>query len=189
MSASIQENQLSLIQTRLADAVVQTEKDRAGCVIVWVKSERLVEALKFLKEKESLEFRFLADLTAYDTQGLPEESKGRFVVVYNLYSPQHKVRIRVKTRVADGVSVPTAVPLWSAANWAEREVYDMFGVKFDGHPDLRRILMDVRWEGYPLRKDYPLRKYQIFNDPEQIPMHLLQDDLPLEQRQIPTEVK
>lgn len=155
---------------------VSVERDRQNQPVVWARRSRVIEVLQFLKEAEGFEYAFMADLTCYDDVDGPNESKGRFVVVYQLYSPQHKQRIRVKARANDGEAVPTATVLWEAANWAEREVYDMFGVKFEGHPDLRRILMDVRWEGHPLRKEYPLRKYQLFNDAEQIPMHLLTDD-------------
>lgn len=169
------EQQLENVTSKFAGAVVKTERDRQNQPIVWVKKESVIQLLKHLKEAEGLEYQFLADLTAYDDVDGPEEDQGRFVVVYQLYSPQFKQRLRVKSRVADGDAIPTASVLWEAANWAEREVYDMFGVKFEGHPDLRRILMDVRWEGHPLRKEYPLRKYQLFNDPEQIPMHLLED--------------
>jgi NADH/F420H2 dehydrogenase subunit C len=154
---------------------LSVEYDRVCCPIFWVKSEHLLELLKFLRDSEGLEYRFMADLTAYDEQGSSEENLSRFVMVYNLFSPQHKTRVRIKLRVKEHDSVPSAVGVWPAANWAEREVFDMYGIQFDGHPDLRRILMDIRWEGHPLRKDYPLRKYQLFNDPEKIPQHLLED--------------
>ncbi len=162
-------------QERLGAAIVKAESDNIGCPIVWAKKDQVIEVLKFLKENEDTAYDFMSDLTCYDDVDGPEESQGRFVVVYNLFSPQNKTRLRVKARVAENDTVPTAVGLWSAANWAEREVFDMFGVRFAGHPDLRRILMDVRWVGHPLRKDYPLRKYQLFNDPEPIPEHLLKD--------------
>jgi NADH-quinone oxidoreductase subunit C len=86
---------------------------------------------------------------------------------------EKKHRIRVKTRVPEGQDVATASGLWKGADWAEREVYDMFGIKFRGHPDLRRILMDERWVGHPLRKDYPLKGYQLFPEPENIHRELL----------------
>jgi NADH-quinone oxidoreductase subunit C len=76
--------------------------------------------------------------------------------VYNLYSLPFRWRVRLKIRVAEGESVPSLTPIWHTANWHEREVYDMFGVKFDNHPDLQRILMPDDWVGHPLRKDYPL---------------------------------
>lgn len=136
--------------------------------IVYVKKDAIVDVLCFMKADPSFAYDFLADLTATD-----EEADPRFEVVYNLRSTVKTARIRVKVRVSEGESVPTAVGVWTGANWAEREVFDMFGIKFDGHPDLRRILMDLRWEGYPLRKDYPLRGYQVFTEAEDIDPRLL----------------
>lgn len=137
--------------------------------IVYVKKDAIVEVLSFLKSEPGAEYGFLADITATD-----EETDLRFEIVYNLYSPQRHWRIRVKVRVREGEVVPSATPVWLGADWAEREVFDMFGVRFADHPDLRRILMDVRWQGHPLRKDYPLRGYQIFTDPEPIDQKLLE---------------
>jgi NADH/F420H2 dehydrogenase subunit C len=128
--------------------------------IIYVKKDSIVDVLKFVKEAAGFEYNFLSDITATD-----EEVDPRFEVVYNLFSHTHKFRIRFKVRVSENQSVPTAISVWAGANWAEREVFDMFGVKFQGHPDLRRILMDSRWVGHPLRKDYPLRGYQIFTEP------------------------
>ncbi len=128
--------------------------------IIYVKKDQVVDLLAFLKSEAGFEYNFLADITATD-----EEADPRFEVVYNLLSHASKCRIRVKCRVKDGEEVPTACGLWSAANWQERETFDMFGIKFTGHPDLRRVLMDERWVGYPLRKDYPLRGYQVFTEP------------------------
>ena len=126
-----------------------------------------------MKTEQGFEYGFLSDITAIDQEPVLESGMPRFEVVYNLYSLATKARIRVKTRVADGEEVPTAIPIWPGANWAEREVWDMFGIRFTGHPDLRRILMDERWEGFPLRKDYPLRGYQVFTEPETINQELL----------------
>lgn len=136
--------------------------------IIYVKKESIVALLKHLKLDAAFAYDFLADITATD-----EESDPRFEVVYNLRSTKTKARIRVKARVSEGDKIDTAVNVWAGANWAEREVYDMFGIQFAGHPDLRRILMDVRWEGHPLRKDYPLRGYQVFTEPEPIDPSLL----------------
>ena len=113
-------------------------------------------------------FSFLSDYTAMD-----EESNPRFLLVIHLMSMETKARIRVKIAVAENESFPTLVSIWEGANWAEREIFDMFGIHFEGHPDLRRILMDQRWEGHPLRKDYPLRGYQIFLTPEPLDPELL----------------
>ena len=135
--------------------------------ILIVKKEAVLELLSFLKKEDGFEYDFLADMTAIDET--PREP--RFDIVYNLFSTARFWRIRVKCPVNE--EMPTAISVWAGANWAEREIYDMFGIRFLGHPDLRRILLDVRWEGYPLRKDYPLRGYQVFSTPESIDPELL----------------
>jgi len=137
--------------------------------IIYVNKASIVEVLKFMKEASGFDYHFLADLTATD-----EEVSPRFEIVYQLLCQATRARIRVKVRVEENSSIPTIVSLWPAANWPEREVYDMFGVQFEGHPDLRRILMDERWVGHPLRKDYPLRGYQIFPEPMPVQAHLLE---------------
>jgi NADH-quinone oxidoreductase subunit C len=113
---------------------------------------RVREVLTWLRDAPEARFDFCSDLTA--TDWLPRVP--RFDVIYCLYSTRHRHRARVKVRVADGQAVPSAVPLWPAANWFEREVFDMFGIPFQGHPDPRRILMPEEWQGHPQRKDYPL---------------------------------
>ena len=122
--------------------------------------------LQFLKEKH--QYSFLTDYTATD-----EEEDPRFFLVVHLMNVENKARIRIKWKIAENETFPTLIPLWEGANWAEREIYDMFGIQFAGHPDLRRILMDMRWEGHPLRKDYPLRGYQVFITPEPLDPELL----------------
>ncbi|MDR3607464.1 MAG: NADH-quinone oxidoreductase subunit C [Oligoflexia bacterium] len=134
--------------------------------VVYVQKDAIVEVLRFARSESGFEYGFLADITATDE--LNEQSDWRFEVVYNLLSPTSFARIRFKVRVPENVEVPTAIDVWPGANWAEREVWDMFGVRFAGHPNLRRILMDERWEGHPLRKDYPLRGYQVFTEPTEI---------------------
>jgi len=137
--------------------------------IVYINKDSLITVIRFIKEEQGFEYNFLSDITATD-----EEIDPRFEVVYNLFSHQTRSRIRIKVRVSEGEEVPTLVTVWDGANWAEREVFDMFGVKFKGHPDLRRILMDGRWVGHPLRKDYPLRGYQVFTDPQPVDPKLLE---------------
>src|SRR5207248_4851712 len=100
-----------------------------------------------------LGYNYLSDLTAVDWL----DRRPRFDVVYHLLSLTDFVRFRLKLQTDEGEAVPTVTPLWGAANWAEREVWDLFGIEFAGHPDLRRILMPEDWEGYPLRKDYPVQ--------------------------------
>lgn len=165
-------SQITKLQTRFAAAIEEVRmpvEHPIDVPIVYVKKESIIGVLSFMKTEPDLEYKFLADLTAIDEA--PEDP--RFEMVYNLYSQATKARIRVKVRLREGEEIATAIPIWPGANWAEREVWDMFGIKFQGHPDLRRILMDERWEGFPLRKDYPLRGYQLFTEPEPINTSLL----------------
>jgi NADH-quinone oxidoreductase subunit C len=113
-----------------------------------VDQSLIYQILQELRDDEH--YNYLVDVTGlhYPERELP------FDVVYILYSFQRNHRIRVKTRIADGGSVPSVVSLWSTADWLEREAFDMFGIRFDGHPDLKRILLPEGWKGHPLRKDY-----------------------------------
>jgi NADH-quinone oxidoreductase subunit C len=161
--------QTERLRERFSDAVEEIRMPGVyptDVPIVYVRRDKVIDVLKLLKEE--LEYSFLADITATD-----EEADPRFEIVYNLFSVEKKYRLRVKTRVPEGADLATATGLWKGADWMEREVYDMFGVRFRGHPDLRRILMDERWVGHPLRKDYPLKGYQLFPEPEQIHRELL----------------
>jgi len=142
---------------------------------VFVKKSNAHEFLKELKE--TYHYSFLTDYTATDEQGdeagVIADSTARFHLVIHLMNVENKARIRVKIRIQENETFPTLIPIWPGADWAEREIFDMFGIHFEGHPDLRRILMDMRWEGHPLRKDYPLRGYQIFLTPEPLDPELL----------------
>jgi NADH-quinone oxidoreductase subunit C len=118
-----------------------------------IAKETVLEVLGFLKGEAGLDYNFLSTLTAIDDW--PEEP--RFTVVYQLYSMRFNARFRVKVRVAgDDTVLPSVTGIYRNADWHERETYDMFGITFTGHPDLRRLLMPADWTGYPLRKDYPL---------------------------------
>src|SRR5208282_5786252 len=108
------------------------------------------EILQVLHNDE--QFDYCVDITAVH---YPKREK-QFDVIWVLYSYPRNERIRVKTQILDGESLPSSVPIWATANWLEREVYDMFGIKFDGHPDLKRILLPDGWKGHPLRKDYDI---------------------------------
>jgi NADH-quinone oxidoreductase subunit C len=122
----------------------------------------LPEVLRFCRDDAALRFDMLMDLTAVDYLTYPgREEAPRFEVVYHLYSVPHNHRVRIKAGVEeDDPTVPTAVPLWPIADWFEREVWDMFGLRFAEHPDLRRLLLYEQFEGHPLRKDYPVSKRQ-----------------------------
>ncbi len=116
---------------------------------------RIVEALTFLRDHPDYRFEVLIDLTAVD---YPEREK-RFEVVYHLLSMSKNLRVRVKLVTDEDTPVPTATPAYPCANWYEREAFDMYGVFFEGHPDLRRILTDYGFHGHPLRKDFPMSGY------------------------------
>jgi len=131
-----------------------------GTVTYWVgdwtvivPADRLIEVGRWLRDTSETAFDYCADLTAVDW---PMRAPERFDLVYCLYSVPHRFRLRLKVRLADQAEAPSVTGLWPAANWFEREVFDMFGIRFTGHPDLRRILMPEEWQGHPQRKDYPL---------------------------------
>ncbi len=138
-----------------------------------VKKDKAHEVIQFLKN--DLKYDFLTDMTATDEMESDENAQYgiRFHLVFHLMNTEFKNRIRIKIKLSENESIPTFINLWPGANWAEREIFDMFGIRFEGHPDLRRILMDMRWEGHPLRKDYPLRGYQVFLTPEPLDPELL----------------
>lgn len=134
------------------------QHDFRGDLTFTVHKDCIFELLKFLRDEPSLSFDFLMDLTAADYLGVKPE---RFEVVYHFYSLKHNHRVRIKTPVGkDDCVVDSAVPLWKTANWFEREVWDLYGIKFKGHPNLRRILLYEEFKGHPLRKDYPINKRQ-----------------------------
>ncbi|MDD2733992.1 MAG: NADH-quinone oxidoreductase subunit C [Desulfuromonadaceae bacterium] len=140
------------LKEKFAASIIEVVEFR-GEVTVTVAKDAIIEILSFLKQ--SLQYNLLTDLTAVDYLGKKEE---RFMMVYQLYSIPNKDRLRVKTPVTEvACTIPTAIPVWKTANWLEREVFDLFGITFSGHPDLRRILMTDDWVGHPLRKDYPLQ--------------------------------
>ena len=140
----------------LPDAVRETHA-RLGDATALVDPARIVEVLRFLRDTAGLDFDMLIDLTAVDYLG----EKPRFELVYHLLSLKHNRRVRIKARVEEASpEIDTSVPLWAAANWMEREVWDMYGIRFRGHPDPRRILLYEEFEGHPLRKDYPKERRQ-----------------------------
>jgi NADH-quinone oxidoreductase subunit C len=139
-----------------AAAVEEAKLDRGELAIV-VRPELIREACSVLRDNAQFPFNFLEDVTAVDW--LPSEP--RFEVVYHLLSIPKKARVRLKTRLGSGnPTLPSVVPVWGSANFPEREVFDLFGIRFEGHPYLRRIMMPEDWEGHPLRKDYPVEGYR-----------------------------
>ncbi len=126
------------------------------------------EALALCRDDPALKFDMLIDVTAVDYLRYPGREDGpRFDVVYHLYSVEHNHRVRFKVPVEqDDAWVPTASGLWPIANWLEREVWDMYGIRFEGHPDLRRLLLYEEFVGHPLRKDYPINRRQPLIGPK-----------------------
>ena len=146
------------VQARLGDKLAGSE-ERAGDLAVHVDAGHWVDVATTLRDDESLGFDHFTDLTAVDyPERAPETA--RFDVVLMVRSSSRNERLQVRTRVAEGKSLPTLIGVWEGANWAERELFDLFGISFDGHPDLRRILMYEEFEGHPLRKDYPIERTQ-----------------------------
>ncbi|PIE65943.1 MAG: NADH-quinone oxidoreductase subunit C [Deltaproteobacteria bacterium] len=148
---------LEAIAARFPDAVVDTHHWR-GDDTATVKREFLVEVCRFLRDDPELDFKMPIDVCGVDYLGHREP---RFEVVYHLYSVTKGHRVRLKVQVPeDDCEVPSVTGVWRGVDWFEREVWDMYGVRFAGHPKLRRILLYEDFEGHPLRKDYPQRGYQ-----------------------------
>lgn len=141
----------------------QTTLDRIPTV--WTSVDKLTEVLRYLKTEARKPYRMLYDLTAMDERvrrNRPEQAKGDYTAIYHLLSMERNSDIRVKVALSgEKPSAPTATGLWKSANWYEREAWDMFGIEFQGHPDLRRILMPHTWKGHPLRKDHPARRTEM----------------------------
>ena len=152
---------LARVQERFGPVVRAAHADHGDHTLL-VDLAALPEILAFCRDDPALRFDMLMDLTAADYLMYPgREDAPRFEVVYHLYSVPHNHRLRIKAAVdEDAPVVPTAVPLWPIANWLEREVWDMYGLRFAGHPDLRRLLLYEQFEGHPLRKDYPVSRRQ-----------------------------
>lgn len=145
---------VDLLEVSLPGAVTHAEEFR-GELILWTDQEHLVSLATFLRDNPNALFKQLMDVTAVD---YPQREQ-RFEVVYNLLSLSHNRRVRLKLPTDEETPVPSLCGVFSAANWFEREVWDLYGVFFTNHPDLRRILTDYGFEGHPLRKDFPLTGY------------------------------
>ena len=151
---------LQKLSERFGSGVLATSSEHGDDTAV-VEPGIILEVARFLREDPDLEFNMLIDLFGVDRLGLPENDP-RFEVVYHFYSvgkKKHRVRLKCRVPEADPV-LDSITPVWPGANWYERECWDMFGVKFRGHPNLRRILLYEQFEGHPLRKDYPVQKRQ-----------------------------
>ncbi len=145
----LENEQVARLKARFGEAIREAWLDRKQAIVV-VARERLLEIATYARDDER--FDMLTDLTAVDW---PKREK-RFDVILNLYSFPKNERLRLKVHAAENEAVPSVTSVWPAANWLERECYDMFGIVFEGHPDLRRILLPEEWQGHPLRKDYDI---------------------------------
>ncbi|MDC0564364.1 NADH-quinone oxidoreductase subunit C [Alphaproteobacteria bacterium] len=141
--------------TKLVGHQCQAIEMKGGELVLHVALAELVSVLKALRDNTELAVTQLSDLTAVDFPERPE----RFDIVYQMLSVNNNMRLRIITRADEGVIVPSVIGLFRSADWAEREVWDMFGIYFSGHPDMRRLLTDYGFEGHPLRKDFPLTGY------------------------------
>ena len=154
---------LAFIKKSLPDAVTSAHA-YLGQNFILTTAEQMISLAEMLKSEPSLQYVLLEDVTALD---YPQREK-RFDLVYIFYSIALQDRLIVKMPLADGEPAPSLADLWSSADWAEREVYDMFGITFEGHPNLKRILLPDGWKGHPLRKEYPIEK----QDEEWIAQHI-----------------
>lgn len=144
------------LRGHLGEGLLSSHAFRGDCTAV-VARDALIAACEFLRDDPDSAFDMLVDVTVVDYLG----RRPRFEVVYHLYSIEKNHRIRLKVPVEqDDAKVPSAVPVWRGANWLEREAWDLYGIEFEGHPDLRRIYLYEEFEGHPLRKDYPKQRRQ-----------------------------
>lgn len=138
------------------DAVQGAKFDR-GQLAIYIEASAIADACRVLRDSAATQYDYFCDVTCVDWH----PSEPRFEVVYHLFSIPRKTRIRLKVKLpGEDPRLPSVTPVWPAANFFEREVFDLFGVHFEGHPFLRRILMPDTWEGHPLRKDYPVEGYR-----------------------------
>ena len=158
---------VALLQEAVPGAQIEAAPSIDRQATIYVSRDELHAVAGILRDRADLAFAFLAELTAVDFW--PGEP--RFELVYILVSIANRARLRVKVRLAgEDAHVATVTDLWPGANWLEREVWDLFGIAFDGHPDPRRLLMPEDWDGFPLRKDYPvqIRKTPTAAEPLQV---------------------
>ena len=146
---------MTLVVERKSNEIISSEFTQTDEVVLEVETQSIVDVVEFLKVDRNLRFSTLVDITAVD---YPEREK-RFEIVYHFLSMYTNQRIRLKAAVAEDAIVPSISAVHPSANWFEREVFDMYGIMFSGHPDLRRILTDYGFRGNPLRKDFPTTGY------------------------------
>lgn len=145
---------VALLQQAVPAAALEVAPSSDVHPTVFVPRDQILEVIRQLRDRPDLRFALLSEMTAVDLW--PHEP--RFEIILILVSIEHRLRLRLKVRLhGDDARMPTLTGVWPNANWLEREIWDLFGIVFDGHPDPRRLLMPEDWEGYPLRKDYPVQ--------------------------------
>ena len=150
-------NFIDRVKSKFTSIVIDSHNFR-GDQTVTVKKGSELKLFTFLRDDPELDFNFLIDLTAVDYMDRKDE---RFEMVYHLFSLKHNGRLRIKIPVSeDNCTIDSICSIWKTANWYEREVWDLYGIKFNNHPDMRRILLYEEFKGHPLRKDYPIKKRQ-----------------------------
>ncbi|RKX26828.1 MAG: NADH-quinone oxidoreductase subunit C [Candidatus Zixiibacteriota bacterium] len=160
----MEEKVRQFLKGKFGDAVLSEDNFR-GDQSFFITAESLFPICEALQDNDEIDVKYLADITAVDWQGHESDTNGRFEIVYNLYSLSHCYRFFLRIRLSESnPSIRSITDLWAGANWMEREIYDMFGITFEGHPDLTRILTPDGFEGHPLRKDFPITYEQpVFN--------------------------
>lgn len=167
------------VENKFKDGILNAEyKNRE--LTFSVRKKEFLKVLKYLRDDRRFMFKCLMDICGVDWLGKRDE---RFDVVYHLLSLHKNMRVRVKVAVAENETMPSAFELFDAANWFEREAYDMYGISFENHPDLRRILTDYGFDGFPLRKDFPLvGKVEVYYDEDEKRVAYKKVDMPQEFR-------
>lgn len=153
---------LKKLKEKFSDSIVDIHSFRGDDTAI-VKKEDILEITKFLRDDNALLYNFMMDITVVDYMG----REPRFEVVYHLYSLKYNSRIRIKAGVSEAdCNIDSCISVWIAADWFEREAFDLYGVVFKGHPNLKRILLYPEFEGHPLRKDYPIKGRQPLIGPK-----------------------
>ena len=157
----VAEGLIETLQSKFGDAILEHQSGKDMPVLI-CKKEKIHEILAFLRDDPAFDCNILTDVTAVDYLKFPQQQKQRFAVVYLLHSLEHGHRLRLKAYlgIAD-LTIDSAHDLWKTANWLEREVFDMYGIHFKNHPNLKRILTHIEFEGHALRKDYPIELRQV----------------------------
>lgn len=163
VNAEVKMDPVGALQAKFAEHL-HSVSNAHGDAAVTLRRDGLREVLMFLRDEPGLSFNFLMDVVGVDYLTHPESRPARFEVVYQLYSLRWGHRLRVKVPVRINETLPTVSDLWASADWGERETWEMYGIVFEGHPNLKRLLTHKDFVGFPLRKDYPTKKRQPLSE-------------------------